>query len=147
LSQSIPERQPLQQDPDSGEVETTRPDPWGVKRAENLLQSLESVLSARVVVSPVGEVTEVHILANSGVGPKQVVRNVESALFAHLGIKVDHRKISVAQTAEVQPIEALETSVVRAEALKAGRGVPGVGSGARGAAQGAVRGDPRGSGA
>jgi len=120
LSQTNPERQPFQQNPDSGEAETTKPDPWGVKRAENLLQSLESVLSARVVVSPVGEITEVHVLANSGTGPKQVVRNVESALLAHLGIKVDHRKISVAQTAAVQPIEALETSAVRAEARRRG---------------------------
>ena len=120
MSQSFPERQSFTPNPDSGEVETTKPDPWGVKRAENLLQSLESVLSARVIVSPVGEITEVHVLANSGTGPKQVVRNVESALLAHLGIKVDHRKISVAQTAEVQPIEALETSVVRAEARRRG---------------------------
>jgi len=120
LSQSFPERQPFQPNPDSGDNETTKPDPWGVKRAENLLQSLESVLSARVIVSPVGEITEVHILANSGTGPKQVVRNVESALLAHLGIKVDHRKISVAQTAEVKPIEALETSVVREEARRRG---------------------------
>ena len=103
MSQSFPERQPFQQDPDSGDVETTKPDPWGVKRAENLLQSLESVLSARVVVSPVGEITEVHVLANSGTGPKQVVRNVESALLAHLGIKVDHRKISVPSTTSGGP--------------------------------------------
>ena len=120
MSQSFPERQPFKPGPDGGDIETSKPDPWGVKRAENLLQSLESVLSARVIVSPVGEITEVHVLANSGTGPKQVVRNVESALLAHLGIKVDHRKISVAQTAEVQPIEALETSVVRAEARRRG---------------------------
>ena len=121
MSQTSPERKPAQkQDLDRKEVETTKPDPWGVKRAENLLQTLQSVLSARVVVSPVGEITEVHVLASSGVSPKQVVRNVESALLAHLGIKVDHRKISVAQTAEVAPIEALEGAAVRAEALKRG---------------------------
>ena len=100
--------------------ESRQPDPWGVKRAENLLQSLEGVLSARVVVSPVGEITEVHVLSGAGLAPKQVVRNVESALLAHLGIKVDHRKISVAQTAEVRPIEALEQSVVRSQALRRG---------------------------
>jgi len=121
LSQTSPERKPAQKhDLDRKEVETTKPDPWGVKRAENLLQTLQSVLSARVVVSPVGEITEVHVLASSGVSPKQVVRNVESALLAHLGIKVDHRKISVAQTAEVEPIEALEGSAIRTEALKRG---------------------------
>ena len=123
MNQTSPERKQVSQDfqsQESNQPRTSQPDPWGVKRAENLLQSLQGVLSARVVVSPVGEITEVHILANSGVSPKQVVRNVASALLAHLGIKVDHRKISVAQTAEVQPIEALEQTAVRAEAMNRG---------------------------
>ncbi len=94
------------------------PDPWGVRRAENLLTSLEGVLSARVVTTPLGEVSEIHILAQSGLQAKQVVRNVESALLAQLGLKVDHRKISVAQTAEVRPIEALERGAVREQALR-----------------------------
>src|SRR5215470_12524731 len=82
------------------------PDPWGVRRAENLLTSLEGVLSARVVTTPLGEVSEIHVLAQSGLAPKQIVRNIESALLAQLGLRVDHRKISIAQTAEVQPLEA-----------------------------------------
>jgi len=94
------------------------PDPWGVRRAENLLTTLEGVLSARVVTTPLGEVSEIHILASSGLGPKQVVRNVESALLAHLGLKVDHRKISVAQTADVRPIEALERGAIREQVLR-----------------------------
>jgi hypothetical protein len=94
------------------------PDPWGVRRAENLLTSLEGVLSARVVTTPLGEVSEIHILAGSGLAPKQIVRNVESALLAHLGLKVDHRKISIAQTADVKPIEALERGAVREQALR-----------------------------
>ena len=89
------------------------PDPWGVRRAENLLTSLEGILSARVVTTPLGEVSEVHVLAHSGLAPKQLVRNIESALLAQLGLKIDHRKISVAQTAEVKPIEALERDAVR----------------------------------
>ncbi len=94
------------------------PDPWGVRRAENLLTSLEGVLSARVVTTPLGEVSEIHILASSGLSPKQIVRNVESALLAQLGLKVDHRKISIAQTADVRPIEALEKEVVKERALQ-----------------------------
>jgi hypothetical protein len=94
------------------------PDPWGVRRAEQLLTSLEGVLSARVVTTPLGEVAEIHVLASSALNPKQVVRNVESALLAHLGVKVDHRKISVAQTAEVRPLEALEAGAVRERAMK-----------------------------
>ncbi len=93
------------------------PDRWGVRRAEDLLTSLEGVLSARVVTTPLGEVSGVHVLAQAGLAPKQVVRNVESALLAQLGIKVDHRKISIAQTAEVKPIKAVETHAVRERAL------------------------------
>jgi hypothetical protein len=99
---------------------TQQADPWGVKRAENLLTSLQGVLSARVVVSPIGEVEEIHVLTHGGTPAKQVVRNVESALLAHLGLKVDHRKISVAQTAEVRPIEALDQEAVREHALRRG---------------------------
>lgn len=93
------------------------PDPWGVRRAENLLTSLEGVLSARVVTTPLGEVSEVHVLAASGLQPKQLVRNIESALLAQLGLKIDHRKISVAQTADVRPLEALEQGAVRERAM------------------------------
>ncbi len=93
------------------------PDPWGVRRAENLLTSLEGILSARVVTTPLGEVSEIHVLAQSGLAPKQIVRNIESALLAQLGLKVDHRKISIAQTADVRPIEVVEREAVRERAL------------------------------
>lgn len=108
-------------DPEGGggdKERTSSPDVWGVRRAENLLTSLAGVLSARVVTTPLGEVSEVHILAQAGVAPKQIVRNVESALLAQLGLKVDHRKISVAQTAEVQPIKAVEQEAVKQRALQ-----------------------------
>ena len=107
---------PLRDEDQAGR--TSNPDVWGVRRAETLLQSLEGVLSARVVTTPLGEVSEVHILAKHGVGPKQIVRNVESALLAQLGLKVDHRKISVAQTAEVSPIDVLEQDAVKQRALQ-----------------------------
>lgn len=88
------------------------PDPWGLKRVENLITTLTGVLSARVVVTPLGEVSEVHVLTKSGIQPKQTVRNIESALMAQLGFKIDHRKISVAQTADVRPIEALQEEAI-----------------------------------
>jgi len=104
--------------PERRSAAESMPDPWGVRRAENLITSLEGVLSARVVTTPLGEVSEVHVLAQAGLQPKQIVRNIESALLAHLGLKVDHRKISIAQTAEVRPIEALERGVVREQVLR-----------------------------
>lgn len=94
------------------------PDPWGVKRAENLIGSLTGVLSARVVVSPLGEVTEIHVLTRNDMQAKQVVRNIESALMAQLGLKIDHRRISVAQTADVRPIVELQDEAVRTRAKK-----------------------------
>ena len=102
----------------SGGAFDNAPDPWGVRRAENLLTSLEGVLSARVVTTPLGEVSEVHVLAQAGLQPKQLVRNIESALLAQLGLKVDHRKISIAQTAEVRPIDVVEKGAVRDRAMK-----------------------------
>lgn len=79
---------------------------WTIQEAERLLMSLQGVVSARVVARPGGEIDEVHMLTTSQVKPKQTVRNVESALLAHLDLNVDHRKISVAQTTDVSLPEA-----------------------------------------
>ena len=73
---------------------------WSVEEAEVLLNSLKGVVSARVVARPEGEIEEVHLLTFGDVSPKQSVRNVESALLARFGMKIDHRKVSVAQTTE-----------------------------------------------
>ena len=97
---------------------SSTPDPWGTKRAENLITSLTGVLSARVVVTPEGGVSEIHVLTQNDMHPKQVVRNIESALMAQLGLKVDHRVISVAQTADVRPIEQMQDDAVRNRAKK-----------------------------
>jgi hypothetical protein len=67
-----------------------------IERAEELLVTLPGVLNVRIVAGPTGEVSEVHILTTTEVSPKQTVRNVESALLAQLGMRVSHKKISVA---------------------------------------------------
>ncbi|HEX4574070.1 MAG TPA: hypothetical protein VH158_02995 [Gemmatimonadales bacterium] len=113
MGQGDGEREPLPLTPGG-----PGPDPWGVRRAENLIASLTGVLSARVVVTPLGEVSEIHVLTMSDVQPKQVVRNIESALMAQLGMKIDHRKISVAQTADVRPLEEMQEEAVRTRANK-----------------------------
>jgi hypothetical protein len=72
--------------------------PWQPENeVERLLCSLAGVVSARVVANPLGRLDEIHILASPLLSPKQVVRNVESALAAGLGIVIDRRIISVAQ--------------------------------------------------
>jgi hypothetical protein len=73
---------------------------WTIEEAERLLLSLKGVLAARLVTRPGGDVEEIHLLTTDEVAPKQTVRNVESALLAHLDLPVDHRKISVAQTTD-----------------------------------------------
>jgi hypothetical protein len=88
-----------------------------IERAEELLQTLPGVLNVRIVSGATGEVSEVHILTTTEVSPKQTVRNVESALLAHLGMRVSHKKISVA-TSEGPA----------AEAIRAARYTPGLGS-------------------
>ena len=88
------------------------PAQWALRRAEELIASLAGVMSARIVADRSGGIEEVHVLTTPQIQPKQVVRNVESALMAQLGLKVDHRKISVAQTAEMKPIQVLEKEAV-----------------------------------
>lgn len=65
--------------------------------AEQLLRALAGVVSAHIVIDGTGQMAEIHILASPDLHPKQVVRNVESALSAGLGIEVDRRIVSVAQ--------------------------------------------------
>ncbi len=71
-----------------------------IKRAEELLQTLPGVIAVRIIASDTGAVDEIHVLTSSDVTPKSTVRNIESALIAHLGMRVDHRKISVATSLE-----------------------------------------------
>ena len=74
-----------------------------IQRAEELILTLPGVVSAKIIESESGSVEQIHVLTTLELTPKQVVRNIESALMAHLAMRVDHRKISVATTSEVKP--------------------------------------------
>ena len=82
-----------------------------IQRAEELLGTLPGVLNVRIISGATGEVSEVHVLTTTSVSPKQTVRNVESALLAQLGMRVSHKKISVA-TSEGPAAEAIRASRV-----------------------------------
>jgi hypothetical protein len=88
-----------------------------IKRAEDLLLTLPGVLSAKIMAADDGAVSEIHLLTSAEVTPKQTVRNVESALIEHLGMKVDHRKISVATS--VDPVTNESARQQSAEAAQA----------------------------
>lgn len=64
---------------------------------EDVILSLDGVVSAKINSNDQGEILEVHILTTSERAPKQVVRDVESAVYSTLSYKLDHLKISVAQ--------------------------------------------------
>ena len=72
-------------------------------QSEDLIRTLPGVVSVRVVDDQDGSIKEVHILTTSEISAKQTVRNVESALLAHLGIRIDHRRVSVAAATESPP--------------------------------------------
>lgn len=71
--------------------------PSSAGEAEQLLNSLTGIVSAHVVADNDGKIVEIHILSTPEIQAKRVVRNVESALTAGLGIHIDRRIVSVAQ--------------------------------------------------
>ena len=74
-----------------------------IKRAEELILTLPGVISARIIAGESGAIDQIHVLTTAELTPKQMVRNIESALIAHLAMRIDHRKISVATTSETKP--------------------------------------------
>lgn len=62
--------------------------------------TLPGVVSAKILAGDNGTIEQIHVLTTQEFTAKQVVRNIESALVAHLSMRIDHRKISVAITSE-----------------------------------------------
>ena len=68
-----------------------------IEEYQQLLNKIPGILSSRIVIDDNQNVTEVHILSNISRGPKQIVRDVQSALLAKYNLAIDHKIISVAQ--------------------------------------------------
>ena len=64
---------------------------------EELIHQVKGVLSAYVSLTKEGEIEEIHILGDAERMPKQIVRDIESMLATQLGIRIDHKRVSVAQ--------------------------------------------------
>ena len=97
-----------------------------IKRAEELILTLPGVISARIIAGDSGAIDQIHVLTTSELTPKQMVRNIESALIAHLAMRIDHRKISVATTSETKP------KLLPEEERRGGGGTGGSGPGGGG---------------
>ena len=63
---------------------------------EDIISKIEGIKAVKVVGDD-SSIKEVHILASSDKNPKQVVRDVETAVFAITGMKIDRKVVSVAQ--------------------------------------------------
>ncbi|MCL6471213.1 MAG: hypothetical protein K6T91_00155 [Firmicutes bacterium] len=69
---------------------------FSLDEIENSLCQIDAVEAARIVVDSEQNIEEIHILADSSRGPKQLARDIESVLMAKYGLPVNHRKISIA---------------------------------------------------
>ncbi len=82
-----------------------------VEEMEQLICQLPAVLKCAVSVNDWGAVEEIHVLTSVERAPKQVVRDVESALLAQWNLRVDHKRVSVAQIVSGEPQQsALEAT-------------------------------------
>lgn len=62
-----------------------------------LLNRLPGVFAAGIRTGEDGAINEIHVLASSSRNPKQMARDIQSALLAAFDLDVDHRIISIAQ--------------------------------------------------
>lgn len=67
---------------------------------EKVLSKLAGVHSVKLVSDGDGNFSEVHVLATADKAPKQIARDIETAILAYTGKRIDRKIISVAQIAE-----------------------------------------------
>ncbi len=62
-----------------------------------LITQLQDVVAAKVCFNEAGALETIHVLAGAERSPKQVLRDIESALMARFGVEVDRQQITLAQ--------------------------------------------------
>ncbi len=66
------------------------------KKVETIISQIAGITGVKVVADGEG-IKEIHVVADSQKNPKQVVRDVETAILASTGLRIDRKIISVAQ--------------------------------------------------
>ena len=81
---------------------------------DNLISGLHGVMAARAVMDEDSCIKEVHVLSDLNKSPKQMVRDIQSAVMASFGIDIDYKLISVAQVNRqmVVPADQAESRLV-----------------------------------
>jgi len=64
---------------------------------EDLINTLPGITSSKIITNESKEIIEVHVLSDTSRNPKQISRDIQSAITAKFGISIDHKKISIAQ--------------------------------------------------
>ena len=64
---------------------------------ELLINKIPGIISSRFVTNSDNEIIEIHVLANIYRSPKQLVRDIQSAMLTTYNVKIDHKIICVAQ--------------------------------------------------
>lgn len=63
----------------------------------DLICRIAGVLYCHCVLDEDAQVEEVHVISDTTRSPKQLVRDIQSAMIARFNLKIDHRIISIAQ--------------------------------------------------
>jgi hypothetical protein len=72
-----------------------RPSPYAT--AQRRVAKLRDVVSCEIEADTSGAIAAIHVTALAGRSPKQIARDIETLLAAEEGLRVDYRKISIAQ--------------------------------------------------
>jgi hypothetical protein len=102
---------------DGPSTESRQSGDWGASGAgagstriesfEREIASLPEVRAVRVVATNSGRITEIHLIAEGGKSPKQLVRDVQTLAQAKFGVEIDHRIVSVVQFSGDVPVAPL----------------------------------------
>lgn len=107
--------------------------PVAVEDIEKTLCEISGIKAARVVCGDSGSIAEIHVLALPEKSPKQIVRDVESAIMARFGVPIDHKVVSIAQlgTAALPDTEEVHSEGQRARIHSVDANVTGIHASAR----------------
>lgn len=87
-------------------------------RIKRAIASLPDVQSCNVEMNPDGTISAIHIVSSTKRLPKQIVRDVESVMAADFGIKIDHRKISIARVEDKEEAKSEKRFRARLVAIR-----------------------------
>ncbi|MBA3584765.1 MAG: hypothetical protein H0W36_09630 [Gemmatimonadetes bacterium] len=86
-------------------------------RIDELLLTLTGIVRARVRLSEdEGRLSEIHILSDGAIPPKQIVRNIETLLRTAFDLTIDHRVVSIAVLKEGAPLAQTVQTAAREQA-------------------------------